>query len=90
MRKVKIKVTGKVQNVGFRFLTMLKAQELNIGGTVQNKEDGSVYIEAKGEDENMNAFIHALKQSLGPASRVDEVKIIEDPTLILSDKFIIQ
>lgn len=52
-----IKVYGKVQGVGFRFYTNKKAVELDISGWVQNKPDGSVYIEGEGDETNLLTFI---------------------------------
>ncbi|MFK5855018.1 MAG: acylphosphatase [Bacteroidota bacterium] len=52
-----IKVYGRVQGVGFRFYTNKKAIELNISGYVQNKPDGSVYIEAEGDETDLITFI---------------------------------
>lgn len=88
MRKVKIRVTGLVQGVGFRFFTMMIANELNIKGMAENHYDGSVYIEAGGAVEDIEKFIEELKKSPGPASKVDEVIVKEDDTLHLPKKFI--
>jgi acylphosphatase len=52
-----IRVSGKVQGVFFRASTKNKADELNIKGFVRNEPDGSVYIEAEGEETNMGQFI---------------------------------
>lgn len=57
-KAVILKVYGKVQGVGFRFYTQKTAQELNIAGHVRNRPDGSVYIEAAGESENLEMFIN--------------------------------
>jgi len=56
-KAVILKVYGKVQGVGFRFYTQKKAQELSLKGFVQNKTDGSVYIEAEGEADQLELFI---------------------------------
>ena len=48
-----MKVYGKVQGVGFRYYTHKKANELGLNGFVKNKPDGSVYIEAEGEENNL-------------------------------------
>jgi len=56
-----LKVYGKVQGVGFRFYTNKKAVELNINGYVQNKPDGTVYIEAEGESNKLQTFIDWVK-----------------------------
>ncbi len=52
-----IKVFGKVQNVGFRHHTKKSADKHDISGFVQNRQDGSVYIEAEGKEENLDHFI---------------------------------
>ncbi len=60
-----LKVYGRVQGVGFRFYTQKTAQELNITGHVRNRPDGSVYIEATGESNNLERFIKWCED--GPA-----------------------
>jgi len=52
-----IRVKGKVQGVNFRYHTMLAAQKLEIMGTVQNCDDGTVLIIARGEEVQMDIFI---------------------------------
>lgn len=76
----RINVSGKVQNVGFRYYTARMAQEFNIDGFVRNEPDGSVYIEAEGEIEAMEAFIHWCRR--GPQwARVDQYDIQEQPLM---------
>jgi acylphosphatase len=75
-----IRITGKVQNVGFRFYTVKTAGEFNIAGFVQNEPDGSVYIEAEGYDDALEAFMHWCRQ--GPQwARVDGFDIQEQPLM---------
>ena len=57
IKSVLLHVHGRVQGVGFRFYTQKKANELNIKGFVQNKPDGSVYIEAEGQSDFIEQFI---------------------------------
>jgi len=77
-KAVSLKISGRVQNVGFRFHTRKAARELNITGFVKNEADGSVYVEAAGEEENIDQFI--LWCHKGPSwARVDEVKIVAMP-----------
>ncbi|MFZ6011835.1 MAG: acylphosphatase [Bacteroidota bacterium] len=52
-----IQVFGKVQGVFFRASTQERAHELNIHGFVRNERDGSVYIEAEGEEHALQQFI---------------------------------
>ena len=74
----KILVSGKVQNVGFRYYTKKKAEELNICGFVKNELDGSVYIEAMGEETELDLFVHWCNS--GPHwARVEKVKNQEIP-----------
>jgi len=61
-----ITVRGKVQGVGFRYFTKLKADELGLTGTVQNQEDGSVLIQVCGSENGLRLFIEWCHQ--GPAS----------------------
>lgn len=67
-----------MQGVGFRYSTLLKANELGITGFVKNRLDGSVYIEADGEPETLDKFILWCNQ--GPSgAMVDEVKTADIP-----------
>ncbi len=70
----KIRVTGRVQGVGFRWSTASEARSLGIKGYIRNLPDGSVYIEAEGSREQLNAFVEWCKQ--GPAfSFVESVNV---------------
>jgi acylphosphatase len=75
-----ITVSGKVQNVGFRYYTARTALEFNIDGFVKNKLDGTVYIEAEGEEDALEAFIEWCRR--GPDyARVDRIAIQEQPIM---------
>ena len=68
----RIKVSGKVQGVFFRASTKGRAEELGIRGWVKNESDGSVLIEAEGDEESMNEFTNWCKD--GPLlSKVENV-----------------
>ena len=54
---ITIVVTGKVQGVGFRYSAKRTAFEHTINGLVKNFDDGSVYIEAEGTQENIDTYI---------------------------------
>ena len=62
MKHLSIHVSGKVQGVFFRASTKGKAEELNIKGNVRNNADGSVSIEAEGEEENLHQFVEWCKR----------------------------
>lgn len=79
MRKsIQIIVHGRVQNVGFRYYTRKTAHDLAIEGFVRNRSDGSVYIEAEGEEIAISQFLAWCHE--GPAwARVDTVDVQEQP-----------
>jgi acylphosphatase len=71
LRHYKIHVIGYVQGVGFRWSTARQARALGISGSVRNMPDGSVFIEAEGPEDNMNAFISWCRKGPGYVERVD-------------------
>jgi len=73
-----ITLSGRVQNVGFRFATVQKAKELDIKGFVKNKVDGTVYIEAEGDADNLNHFLEWCKEG-PPAAKVQNTETQEIP-----------
>lgn len=77
-QSLQITITGRVQNVGFRYHTQDKAIELNIKGFVMNQPNGNVYIEAEGPGENLNQFVSWCHQ--GPNwAKVTNVSVTEQP-----------
>jgi len=49
MVQYEIKVSGKVQGVGFRYYTQKQAKILNLNGWVKNSTDGGVLVMVQGE-----------------------------------------
>lgn len=72
LKHYKIKVLGRVQGVWFRKYAQDSARNFNLTGSVKNQQDGSVYIEAEGEEQNLNSFIEWLHEG-SPLSEVKEV-----------------
>ncbi|MEI8046001.1 MAG: acylphosphatase [Bacteroidota bacterium] len=64
-QSVILTIQGHVQGVGFRYFVKQKADELGIHGFVKNQLNGAVYIEAEGEAESLQMFIHVCQQ--GPS-----------------------
>jgi len=56
-KHINIKITGKVQGVTFRETTKYVADQSGIKGLVRNEKDGSVYIEAEGEEWILDSFL---------------------------------
>ena len=72
MIQYEIKITGKVQGVGFRYFAYQKANEIGISGWVKNYRDGGVIIIAQGDKIDLNTFTDYLQ--IGPTrARVDNI-----------------
>ncbi len=68
----RIKVTGRVQGVGFRAWTESRAEALGLTGWVRNEPDGDVSVLLAGDQEAVERMLENLWQ--GPAgSTVAEV-----------------
>lgn len=87
-KHLNIRVEGLVQGVFFRKSTVARATSLGLHGFVMNVADGSVYIEAEGSSESLNALLEWCHN--GPdGSKVDRVQH-EEATLIGMNGFIIK
>ncbi|ROU02659.1 acylphosphatase [Histidinibacterium lentulum] len=70
-----IRVTGRVQGVGFRAWTVQTARRLGVAGWVRNHADMSVLAHAEGSETDVDAFVGALRE--GPAAaKVDRVAAV--------------
>jgi len=65
-----ILVQGKVQGVYFRASTKLVAKKIGLKGYVENRADGSVYIEVEGNKEQLDQFLDWCKR--GPENAIVE------------------
>lgn len=78
MRHVNISIKGKVQGVYFRLSTKAVADQLGIKGFVRNLTDGSVYVEAEGDDFALDCLKEFCEE--GPERAVvEEVTCEEGP-----------
>lgn len=72
MPRLRVRISGRVQGVGFRYATYRQAESLRLTGWVRNLRDGSVEAEFEGPRARLDAM-HAWCNS-GPAfARVDAV-----------------
>lgn len=86
MEHFNIRISGKVQGVFFRASTQQRARELGITGWVKNEKDGTVYIEAEGEPEQLEALTKWC--SSGPErAEVEDVKVEREDKLKGFDGF---
>jgi len=74
MKKVHLKIYGLVQGVNFRYYTKDLAEKLNLSGFIRNNLDGTVEIEAEGEEKSLKKIITFAKT--GPQlAKVDNIEI---------------
>lgn len=73
IKHLKIKVFGLVQGVLFRQSARAKALELNLTGFVRNLSDGSVYLDAEGEEAQLLALLDWCRRG-PPAAEVQKVE----------------
>lgn len=67
-----VKIYGFVQGIFFRFGAKVEAEKLLIKGFARNEDDGSVYIEAEGDEKDLSLFLDWCKK--GPAlARIEKV-----------------
>jgi acylphosphatase len=71
-----IRISGRVQGVGFRFSARNQARALHLKGWVKNLPDGSVYAVINGEKGACVKFIHWCRSGTG-YSWVENVEIKE-------------
>jgi acylphosphatase len=76
LRHWNFSIIGKVQGVWYRANTQETAQNLGLKGFVMNMSDGSVYIEAEGEEAKLEALYAWCKQ--GPEKAVVESVKLEE------------
>jgi acylphosphatase len=70
----RIRIHGRVQGVFFRAWTADRARSLGVRGWVRNRRDGSVELEAHGEDEAVEALIAACRTG-PPAAHVERIDV---------------
>jgi acylphosphatase len=61
---------GRVQGVGFRYFTLLTANELGIKGWVRNLSNGDLEVHAEGPEGEMRQFL--LQIESGPSFAIVE------------------
>ncbi|MBW8635944.1 acylphosphatase [Hoeflea sp. WL0058] len=76
MKKVNVRITGRVQGVSYRAWTRATAEQMGLTGWVRNEPDGSVFALLCGSDENVAVMIETL-WSGPPAAIVDNVEVSE-------------
>ena len=77
VRRVRLKIVGQVQGVGFRYSTVRRAHQLGVRGWVRNCADGSVEAVVEGEVSAVDAMVAWCRH--GPrSSRVDALSLTDE------------
>lgn len=73
----KVIFTGKVQGVGFRYVTKQLALGFDVIGWVRNLSDGTVELQIMGEGDEVDEFIQEIVEESDLASHVREFAVSE-------------
>ena len=77
MIRQRVRVSGRVQGVGFRDHVRRVARGMGLAGFVRNEPDGSVTAEIEGERATVEAFVASLRQNPPRFADVDHVEAHE-------------
>ena len=80
MKHYNLIVSGKVQGVFYRASTKKKALKLGLNGFVKNKVDGSVYIEAEGNEEDLRHLVDWC--NYGPDNAIVSEVVVEESKIV--------
>jgi acylphosphatase len=75
----KVRVTGRVQGVGYREACVQQARALGLSGWVRNRRDGSVEAMLEGDADRLARMRDWLRRG-PPAARVTAVTVIDAPS----------
>jgi acylphosphatase len=74
MKRLKVRIRGRVQGVFFRAEARARAESLDLAGWVRNAEDGSVEAIFEGDDERVDSMVAWCRR--GPSgAHVDDVEV---------------
>ena len=77
MKRVRVRVSGRVQGVFFRDTCREQAQQRGVGGSARNLSDGRVEVFLEGEPDAVDAVIEWCRQG-PPHAEVTSVDVGEE------------
>jgi acylphosphatase len=87
--QLQIIVEGRVQGVGYRYFTQMKAVQYGIHGWVKNRSDGKVEMITSGTKDNLDKFVEDIRRG-NPFSIVENIEINEIETEEVYQSFTIK
>ena len=81
--RLSARITGRVQGVGFRNFTQMRARQLGVSGWVRNENDGSVRLEAEGP----RAALEDLLEAIHDGPRTARVRAVDADWDDATDEF---
>lgn len=73
MERYLVKVRGRVQGVGFRYFAQYTAELCKVTGSVKNCDDGTVRIEAQGEEKALNKYFEKIREGNNRFTKIEEM-----------------
>jgi len=83
-RRVRLRITGRVQGVGFRYSALVEAQRLGLRGWVCNTANGAVELLAEGDEYGLRHLVTWCHS--GPPGAM--VKAVDLESLAATGEFI--
>ena len=78
-RRVRLRVSGRVQGVGFRRFVERSGEALGLAGWVRNGPDGSVELEVEGDPDDIDSLRANVKRGPPTAIVRDVVEVPAHP-----------
>lgn len=78
IRRVQVRVAGKVQGVWFRMGTQHEARRLGVSGWVRNLPDGRVELQAEGPIPDVESLLAWVRVGT-PHADVEHVDVVDVP-----------
>jgi acylphosphatase len=72
--QARLRITGRVQGVGYRDWALATGKRLGLTGWVRNRQDGSVEALVVGDEQAVGQMIEACRRG-PPMARVDEIDV---------------
>lgn len=84
--RLRLRIAGRVQGVGFRWWSREQAHQLGVSGTVRNCQDGTVDLRAAGPPDALSSLRARLAEG-PPGARVERIEELPPDDAALPETF---